>query len=85
LEWLALCKRALRYRPSDDIISGREVTMNQVGRVLYDPKGYVTRRLAGLRRLIEERGLYRERVQDSLAWRWKEFPGFDWRLEWEAV
>ncbi|HEC35029.1 MAG TPA: nucleotidyltransferase domain-containing protein [Anaerolineae bacterium] len=55
------------------------------GIVLYDPDDYMTRRLAGLRRLIEERGLYRERVRDGLVWRWERFPGFDWALEWEAA
>ena len=54
------------------------------GIVLYDPNDYATRRLASLRKLIEERGLCRERVQDSLVWRWEHFPGFDWALEWEA-
>ena len=55
------------------------------GVVLYDTDGYITRRLAGLRRLIEQRGLRREQAQHDLAWRWKQFPGFNWSLEWEAV
>jgi predicted nucleotidyltransferase len=55
------------------------------GTVLYDPNDYVARRLASLRKLIKERGLVRERVQDNLVWRWERFPGFDWTLEWEAV
>lgn len=55
------------------------------GIVLYDPDGYAARRLASLRQLSEKQGLYRERVQDDLVWRWERFPGFDWSLEWEAA
>lgn len=53
------------------------------GVVVYDPEGYAARRLAGLRKLIEKRGLHRERVGKDLIWRWEHFPGFDWTLEWE--
>lgn len=55
------------------------------GIVLYDTDQYATKRLAGLRRLIEKRGLRRERLQRETVWRWQQFPGFDWALEWEAV
>lgn len=55
------------------------------GIVLYDVDGYATRRLAGLKQLLEKRGLYRQRVQDDLVWRWERFPGFDWSLEWEMT
>ncbi len=51
------------------------------GVVLYDREGYAERRLAALRRLIERRGLRRERVGKDLVWRWEKFPGFDWELE----
>lgn len=55
------------------------------GIVLYDVDNYVAKRLTGLKRLLEKRGLHRERVQHEMVWRWQRFPGFDWALEWEAV
>ena len=55
------------------------------GIILHDTDGYVTRRLARLRRLLEKEGLYRVQRGRDLVWRWKHFPGFDWSLEWEAA
>jgi predicted nucleotidyltransferase len=55
------------------------------GVILYDPDAYMAERLASLRRLIKEQGLHREKVQRDLVWRWQQFPGFDWSLEWEAA
>jgi len=55
------------------------------GVVLYDTEGYVAARLASLRRLIEQRGLRRERLRRDLVWRWQRFPGFDWSLAWEST
>jgi len=55
------------------------------GIVLYDLEAYVTRRLAALKRLITNRGLYRERVGRDLIWKWERFPGFNWSLEWKEV
>ena len=55
------------------------------GVVLYDADGEITRRLAGLRRLIREQGLRREGTQRDMTWGWKRFPGFDWSLEWEMA
>lgn len=55
------------------------------GVVLHDTADYMAQRLAGLRNLLERRGLSRERADREMAWRWKQFPGFDWSLEWEAV
>ena len=51
--------------------------------VLYDVNGYVTERLARLKQLIENRGLYRERIQRETVWRWKHPPGTEWTLEWD--
>lgn len=53
------------------------------GIILYDSDGYMAERLARLQRLIQAEGLHRERVDGDLIWRWQEFPGFDWSLEWE--
>jgi len=55
------------------------------GILLYDPEGYAELRLSRLRRLIETRGLHREADRRDLAWRWQQFPGFNWSLEWEGA
>ena len=55
------------------------------GIVLYDPDSYAQEKLARLRTLIDEKGLRRERVGRDMAWRWQEFPGFGWALEWEGA
>ncbi len=44
------------------------------GQILYDPSGYATDRLATLRRLIEEAGLYRERTEAGDMWEWEREP-----------
>lgn len=53
------------------------------GVLLYDSQGYAGRRLGALKRLIEQRGLLRERVGQELVWRWKRFPGYEWSLDWK--
>lgn len=53
------------------------------GILLHDPQDYAGRRLSGLRRLIEQRGLLREQVGHEFIWRWKHFPGYDWSLDWK--
>lgn len=55
------------------------------GIVLYDPAGYATQRLAALKRLITQRGLYREQIGRDFVWKWERFPGFNWSLEWKEV
>jgi predicted nucleotidyltransferase len=55
------------------------------GIVLYDPEGYAAQRLAALKRLIANRGLYREQVGRDFIWKWKQFPGPNWSLEWKEV
>jgi predicted nucleotidyltransferase len=55
------------------------------GIVLYDPDQYIADRLLRLRRLIGEKGLRREREGRDLVWRWLEFPGFGWAVEWEGA
>lgn len=55
------------------------------GIVLYDLEAYETQRLTALKRLITNRGLYRERIGRDLIWKWKRFPGFNWSLEWKEV
>jgi hypothetical protein len=55
------------------------------GIVLYDPEGYAAYRLAALKRLITNRGLHREQIGRDFIWRWDQFPGSDWSLEWKEV
>ena len=53
------------------------------GQILYDPRGYAVERLAALRDLIEESGLYRERTEAGDVWRWQKEPSGPWALEWK--
>ncbi len=53
------------------------------GQVLYDPSGYAAGRLAVLRRLMNETGLYRVRVEAGMAWRWSKPVSHPWFLAWE--
>jgi predicted nucleotidyltransferase len=55
------------------------------GIILYDTNDYVTKRLNGLRRLIRNRGLSREKIQQNFVWRWQKFPGVDWSLDWSMM
>lgn len=53
------------------------------GQILYDPRGYAADRLAALKRLLAEAGLYRERTEAGDLWRWKTEPTRPWSLEWK--
>lgn len=55
------------------------------GLILYDTNGYMAERLAHLRQIIRDQGLRREQKGKDLLWRWEEFPGFDWSLEWKVT
>jgi len=54
------------------------------GRILYDTQNYMAERLAYLRSLIREQGLYRIQMGRDMAWHWKRPPGLDWSLEWRS-
>lgn len=53
------------------------------GEILYDPQGIAARRLASLRKLIRDLGLYREQTPAGHVWRWRNQP-VPWRAwrEW---
>jgi len=53
------------------------------GKILYDPQGYATARLSSLCRLMERKGLYRERIEAGDVWEWSTEPLGPWALEWE--
>jgi predicted nucleotidyltransferase len=55
------------------------------GIVLYDPELYIADKLVALRHMIGKKGLHRERAGRDLVWRWREFPGFGWAVEWEGA
>jgi hypothetical protein len=55
------------------------------GVILHDTDGYMAERLARLHQLIQAQGLRREQQEGELVWRWEEFPGSDWSLEWGMV
>jgi len=55
------------------------------GLILYDTTGYAAQRLSQVRQLIEKQGLYRESHHNDMQWRWRQFPGRTWSLEWEAT
>ena len=54
------------------------------GIILYDPEGYVASKLARIREIIEEAGLYRVRRDGELMWLWKRQPALHWAIEWDG-
>lgn len=54
------------------------------GQVVYDPHGYATNRLAALKRLIKQAGLYRKRTEAGEVWRCEREPIEPLTLSWEA-
>ncbi len=54
------------------------------GQVLYDPDHYISPRLARIRRIIEEAGLYRQKCDGDFVWLWKKPPRRPWVLDWEG-
>jgi uncharacterized protein len=53
------------------------------GQILYDPNGYAADRLAALRHLIQEAGLYRKRAEAGDTWEWEREPTGPWAVEWK--
>lgn len=54
------------------------------GEILYDPQGVAVRRLAAVRELIRNEGLYRERTPAGDVWRWRR-PPVPWGVWRERV
>ena len=54
------------------------------GLILYDPEGYMAGKLARIREIIEEAGLYRVRRDGELMWLWKRQPTPHWAIEWDG-
>ncbi|HID64465.1 MAG TPA: nucleotidyltransferase domain-containing protein [Anaerolineae bacterium] len=54
------------------------------GIILYDTEGYMADKLARIREIIEEAGLYRVRRDGELMWLWKRQPTLHWAIEWDG-
>ena len=52
------------------------------GKVLYDPQQYVSKLLSRLRKIMGDKGLYRERMDGALVWRWRQEPVSPWSIAW---
>lgn len=52
------------------------------GKILYDLRGYAAERLARLRQVIGQAGLYRERTPAGDMWQWLNPPTGPWSVEW---
>jgi len=53
------------------------------GIVIYDTKDYVQMKMNDIKSLIQQKGLNRVKVGRDFAWHWREFPGFNWSIEWD--
>lgn len=54
------------------------------GQILYDPRGFASGLLHGLRRRIQQLGLRRERTPEGFDWRWDRPPAGPWSLSWSV-
>lgn len=55
------------------------------GQILYDPTGYMQRKLRQIRLLIRRLGLVRQRRGQDIVWTWEASPKAGWTLRWEEV
>lgn len=55
------------------------------GQVLYDPTGYMQRKMYQVQRLIHRLGLVRSRRGQDTVWGWKTPPKAGWALRWEET
>lgn len=67
----------------EDHLSSLYLDIALDGKVLYDPTGLIRRRLEALRKMVEDLGLYRERTEAGLEWRWKASPAGPWAHPWK--
>lgn len=53
--------------------------------ILYDPEGYVSRKLKRIREIINQAGLYRYRLSpNNMSWDWHAPPTHGWEITWEG-
>lgn len=55
------------------------------GLILYDPAGYMQRKLCQVRLLIRKLGLVRQRRGQDIVWTWEAPPKAGWSLRWEEA
>ena len=55
------------------------------GKVIYDKNNYAQNRLSDLKKLINKKGLRREKQDGDFVWCWENFPGQDWSISWDEV
>jgi predicted nucleotidyltransferase len=55
------------------------------GVVVYDPQGYMKRKLEEIRGIIRQAGLRRSRRKDAFIWKWREKPQGRWRIDWSGL
>lgn len=55
------------------------------GVLLYDSNGYAQKKVQQVKTIIRRKGLQRQKINGEYLWQWKQFPGFDWTLEWDSV
>ena len=54
------------------------------GIILYDTGSYMHRKLAHVRRKIDEMGLFREKRGKDFLWLWRTPPRGPWKFEWAS-
>ncbi len=55
------------------------------GLIVYDPIGYMQRKLHQIRLLIRRLGLVRQRRGQDIVWTWEASPKAGWALRWEEA
>lgn len=55
------------------------------GIVLYDPQGYLRKKLTTIREIIKAAGLRRTRRNGDLIWKWEKPPRRPWRIDWTGI
>ncbi len=55
------------------------------GVILADTNGYMTKRLADLRQMIQSKGLRRDRRDQDFVWHWHQQPDLNWELTWDTL
>lgn len=54
------------------------------GKILYDTKNYMQKKLQRIQEIIKEAGLYRVKRNGYYVWEWKTQPGPHWSITWEG-
>ena len=54
------------------------------GKILYDKEGFLSERLAMIRKIIHQSGLRREKRDYGFTWRWRNRPKRGWEITWEG-